>query len=111
MRTPAGKECPYFYGNYFRGRHQEECRLLVSANPPQKWKPNLCETCPVPSITLANSCENMILSAQVTRPLLAAFQLRVEIRAYCRKTEQAVKEPHIGCGQCHAFPTVFEVKE
>ena len=28
MKTPAGKECKYFYGNYYRGAHQEECRLI-----------------------------------------------------------------------------------
>ena len=34
MRTPAGKECQYFYGDYYRGRNQEECRLLSDATPP-----------------------------------------------------------------------------
>ena len=35
MRTPAGKECKYFYGNYFRGRKTEECRLLRESA--QSW--------------------------------------------------------------------------
>ena len=28
MKTPAGKECKFFYGDYYRGRQHEECRLL-----------------------------------------------------------------------------------
>ena len=31
MKTPAGTECKYFYGDYYRGRNHEECRLLGAA--------------------------------------------------------------------------------
>ena len=30
MRTPAGTECKFFYANYFRGRNQQECRLIAA---------------------------------------------------------------------------------
>ncbi len=55
MRTPAGKECKYFYGNYFRGRNTEECRLLRESE--QTWTSSLCATCPVPDVMRANACE------------------------------------------------------
>lgn len=106
MKTPAGVECPYFYGDYHRGRNREECRLLNSANPPLDWKPALCSTCPVPSITRANSCEHLKLIPDVTRPFFI-LKPRVQVQAYCTKTEQDVEEPRIGCGKCHQLPDVF----
>lgn len=108
MRTPAGKECKYFYGDYYRGREKEECRLLQASG--ERWTPNLCETCPVPDIQLANACEHMKLTGQVVRPLFAIFQRRVQVTAFCEKTKQDVKEPHVGCGECHSLPFTFEVK-
>ncbi len=108
MRTPAGSECNYFYGDYYRGRQQEECRLLIA--PGAHWTRDLCRTCPIPSITRANACEFMAFRAEVTRPVTAAFQRRVQVKAFCEKTEREVAEAHIGCGECHPLPPVFEVK-
>lgn len=109
MRTPAGKECKYFYGDYFRGRSVEECRLLKAAG--QTWSADLCQTCPVPSILQANACEFLQLRGTVTRPVAALFQRRVQIDAFCQKTNRAVSEPYIGCGECHPLPSVFEIKQ
>ncbi len=108
MRTPAGKECKYFYGNYFRGRNVEECRLLQSSQ--QKWSRQLCETCPVPGILQANACQFLQLRGEVTRPASALFQQRVQVSAFCEKVERGVSEPHIGCGECHPLPPEFSVK-
>lgn len=107
MRTPSGIECKYFYGNYFRGRSVEECRLLQESG--HKWTPDLCKTCPVPGITRANACEYLQLRAVVARPLSAAFMRRVQLSAYCEKTRRAVQEPHIGCGECHPLPPEFKM--
>jgi hypothetical protein len=109
MRTPSGIECHYFYGDYFRGRTTEECRLLTAAN--ERWTPELCKTCPVPGILRANSCTNLALRARVTRPLSAVFQRRVQVYASCDKTHKPVSEPHVGCGECHPIPPIFEVKK
>ncbi len=109
MRTPAGKECKYFFGDYYRGRNMEECRLLKASN--QRWSPDLCKTCPAPAIQMANACEFLQLHAVVTRPFSAAFQRRVQISAYCDKTHRNVAEPEIGCGECHGFPLEFKIKE
>lgn len=109
MRTPAGTECSYFYGDYYRGRNREECHLLQAAG--QRWTPNLCKTCPVPGIQRANACEHLQLTARLHRPLAAAFQRRVQITAWCEKTQHPVYEPHVGCGECHPLPVAFEVKE
>ena len=111
MRTPAGTECKYFYGDYYRGHSKEECRLLSAAQPPQKWTPDLCKTCPVPGITRANACEYLMLNGKVVRSLLTGFQRRVQVMAYCHKTEMPVDNPYIGCGECHHLPPAFEVKK
>lgn len=109
MKTPAGRECPHFFGDYFRGRNIEECRLLKLHG--QAWSPDLCKTCPVPDIARANSCENMVLKTTVTRPFTAMFQHRVQAIAYCEKSNRDVAEPQIGCGECHALPFEIEIKE
>ncbi len=109
MKTPAGRECPHFYGDYYRGRNVEECRLLDAQG--QAWTPDLCKTCPVPNITRANSCQFMKLKVKVGRPISAVFQRRVLVDAFCEKSERDVAEPEIGCGDCHALPFTFEVKE
>jgi hypothetical protein len=106
MKTPAGSECKYFYGDYYRGRDHEECRLLGAA-----WARDLCRTCMVPSIGRANACEFMQLRGEVTRPLTAVFQRRVKVTAFCEKTRRSGFDPHIGCGECHPLPPVFEVKK
>ena len=110
MQTPAGIECRYFYGDYYRGRNYEECRLLGKSTSSQAWKPSLCETCPVPGVLRANGCEHMSLSARVVRPFLIG-KPKVRISAYCQKSNQRVDDPHIGCGQCHTLPDVFIVNE
>ena len=98
MRTPAGNECKFFYGDYFRGRSQEECRLLKDNG--LSWSPYLCEECPVPEILQANSCAHQRLNPQLKRPVFF-MRPQVLVEAYCTKAENIVKEPRIGCGQCH----------
>ncbi len=111
MKTPAGTECPHFYGDYHRGRDHEECRLLQSSDPPQTYTPDLCEKCPVPGILRANACSDMRLNGHVTRSIFDLFQRRVYVTARCEKTSQRVDKPEIGCGECHPLPPIFEVKK
>jgi len=106
MKTPAGKECKFFYGDYYRGRNHEECRL-----PGLDWKRSLCTTCPVPGILRANACERMQLSGEVIRPLEALFQKRVRVKSHCEKSGRSGFDAHIGCGECHPVPTVFLPKD
>jgi len=109
MKTPYGKECPYFYGDYQRGKNIEDCRLLNKPNQPNKWKEQYCSNCPVPAIVLANACPNMILNGEVTSTIFG-LKKKVKITAYCTKTHQEVKQPKIGCGHCHPFPDHFNYK-
>jgi hypothetical protein len=53
----------------------------------------------------------MRLNVVVARPLAALFQRRVQVQAYCEKSNQNIAEPQVGCGECHALPFKFEIKE
>src|SRR4030042_2022852 len=107
MQTPARKEFSYFYCDYYRGRSREVCRLLGSASPPLNWKRELCNTCPVPVIQLANTCPHMVLIPKLVRKLPFGKQ-EVRVQTFCRKTERSGFDPHIGCGECHTLPPEFE---
>jgi hypothetical protein len=65
----------------------------------------------VPGIRRANACQFIRLKPRVARPMLELFRKQVQVSAYCDKSGGAVPEPHIGCGQCHPLPPVFEVKK
>jgi hypothetical protein len=106
LKTPAGKECAYFYGDYYRGRQREECRLLGDAVPPLAWKPQLCQTCPVPGILRDNACSHMILTPALQRAL-PFLKSQVSVQVYCTKSKKHGFDPHIGCGQCHPLPSEF----
>ena len=106
MITPAGKECRYFYGDYYRGRSVEECRLLQTAVPEIEWKAEYCNTCPVPEISLANACSHMVLEPRLARSFPFG-KYRVKVKPYCTKTLREGFDPHIGCGECHSLPQVF----
>ena len=110
MKTPFGTECPYFYGDYFRGKTQEECRLIGIQPRPHHWTSDLCKTCPVPEISRDNACEHMVLKAEVANNLFGLIR-RVKVSAYCNLNHSAVADPHIGCGQCHPLPPEFLVKK
>ena len=104
MKTPYGKECPYFYGDYRRGRNHEECRLLLDNN--LEWQSKYCQRCEIPEIKMANACENMQLIPKIDRPFLIGPK-QVTISAYCHKSQETVADPRIGCGQCHPIEFIF----
>jgi len=107
VRTPAGKECQYYYEDYFRGRETQECRLLSPAQA-REWKPSICFRCPVPAILLANACPHLILSGEVRRGWFG-LGARMRVSARCKLTARPVQEPHIGCGECHLYLPKFRL--
>ena len=101
MKTPNGKECKFYYADYFRGKNTQECRL-INANPASApWKPALCQSCPVPDILMANGSPNLILRARVGRSMLGLLH-KVEVTAYCREHEVDIPDPKKGCEQCRS---------
>jgi hypothetical protein len=104
MKIPTtGKECPYFYGDYYRGRDHEECRLLNSAD----WSQKDCQNCPVPDILIANNCPNMVLAGEIKKGILGLGR-KVAVTAYCKKTHRDIENPYVGCGECHPILDLFK---
>ena len=101
MKTPAGKECRFYYQDFFRGRSEQECRLIkANARSPQ-WQPMDCANCPVPDILAANSNPNLVLEATV-KPGILGIGRRVDVRAFCSRHLIDVDKPEVGCPQCAA---------
>ncbi len=101
MKTPAGFECRYFYANYYRGRNQQECRL-IGAHPAdgERWTPGLCRDCPVPRLLSVNACRHLLLDGRVVKTW-GGLGRKVVVSATCSKTLGEVARPEIGCGHCH----------
>ena len=110
MKTPAGKECQYFFGDYHRGKDIEECRLIQSNPESLAWQPNDCQSCPVPDILQQNACPNMVLDAVITKGFLG-FNRKVQVKGWCSEYFLDVNEPAIGCGHCHEFrgPSILDL--
>ncbi len=101
MRTPYGKECKFYYGDYFRGHETQECRLIARNPDSAPWFPALCQTCPVPDILAANQDPNLRLRAAVGKGFLGLTK-KVQVEAICAKHGVPVKDPKAGCEQCRA---------
>jgi hypothetical protein len=105
MRTPSGIECAFFYGNYFRGKSDEECRLIGKQKAPNNWTPDLCLTCPIPGILRANACKNLSFTPLVGKKWLLGKR-QVTVTAFCSKSNAIVKTPQVGCGLCHPLDEI-----
>ena len=100
VKTPYGQECRYYYADFYRGRSTQECRLIERNPASERWEPSLCRNCPVPAILRDNACPNMALEGKVVKGFLGLTR-QVEVYAICTLTTTEVKEPRVGCGQCH----------
>jgi hypothetical protein len=99
MITPAGKECRFYFQDYFRGRSQQECSLIDKNPRSPEWRPSDCSTCPVPEILQANSNPNLVLEATVKKGLLG-INRHVEVKAFCSRHLIDVPRPEVGCPKC-----------
>ncbi len=110
MRTPDGRECPYYAVSYHRRTTpQETCHLLEGE---RRWHSGLCARCPVPDIRRANACPYLVLHACIRRVHRWRFwePERVLVHATCRRSGDVVSDPYVGCGLCHT-PLQFVVAE
>ena len=90
--------CRYFYGDYFRGKNKEECRL-IGTNPDngRPWRRALCDRCPVPEILIASNTRDLGLEAEVKRKFLRD---QVEVTfAVCTKHMIELEDP-LYCPRC-----------
>ena len=98
MKTPDGRECKFFYGDYYRGRNFEECRALINPQDKKDWNSAVCKSCPVPAILQNNACPNMALTTYFQKSL---FGKRIRVKAWCSRSHGIVRNPNVGCGLCH----------
>ncbi len=101
MRTPAGKECRFYYEDFHRGRSRQECRLIGRISGVKAWRPADCGRCPVPEILWANSSEHLELSAEIV-PGFLGLGRHVSVGARCRKHDAEIEDPYVGCVHCAA---------
>lgn len=99
MRTPAGKECRFYYQNFHRGHSDQECRLIQANIRSPEWRPEDCSHCPVPAILQANSSPDLVLEGTVKKGVLG-LRRRVEVKAFCSRHLSDVPHPQVGCLQC-----------
>jgi hypothetical protein len=91
-------DCPYFYGDYHRGRDEERCRLIErNRENRHPWRRALCDSCPVPGILRSSTCRHLALEASVGRRLLLID--RVEVYAICTEHILELPDPR-HCPQC-----------
>jgi hypothetical protein len=102
MRTPADKECRFYYEDFNRGREIQECRLIARNRDSEPWAPGLCFTCPMPDIQRSNACPNLKVEGRVERRLLG-FKKEVVVEGWCSEYFCEVENPQVGCGHCHEF--------
>lgn len=101
MQTPAGKECRYYYEDFYRGREVQECRLAKENPNALRWQPQDCKKCPVPDILNANASHDMELTLTIKSGVLG-FNRKIEVTASCIKHRVDIKDPFIGCPQCNS---------
>jgi hypothetical protein len=96
MNKPVN--CLYFYGDYYRGKEKEECRLLAaSPENDRPWKRSHCNSCPVPAILIASNSRDLALEAKIERKFLRE---QVEVTfAVCAKHMLELSDPLV-CPQC-----------
>ncbi|MFO7320172.1 MAG: hypothetical protein DIU68_000450 [Chloroflexota bacterium] len=99
MRTPAGKECRFYYRDFHRGRNIQECRLVRDNPDSLRWRPVDCTNCPVPEILQANASANLELKLTI-RPRLLGLGRRKEVKASCRRHHIEIENPYVGCSKC-----------
>ena len=96
MEKPVN--CRYFYGDYFRGKEKEECRLLASSpDNTRQWRRALCSTCPVPALIVASNSRELVLEAQIIRKFMRE-QVAVTF-AVCAKHLLELADP-LYCPKC-----------
>src|SRR3989304_3874305 len=97
MRTPSGADCKFYYADFNRGRNTQECRLPRRDDDAERWSPDLCKSCPVPRLLLANACPHLALNGQISKGFLG-FNRKMTVAASCSKIGGLVSGPGIRAG-------------
>jgi len=112
MKTPAGKECKYYYGDFHRGRNVQACRLIEKNPDSPPWYPKLCYSCPVPDILRDNPSDTLKLDGKVVKKFFG-FKQQVEVEGWCSECFNVVPDPRQGCPNCtqRRGPSILDLQE
>jgi hypothetical protein len=100
MRTPAGKDCRYYYQDFHRGRNLQECRLIQGNLNSMRYRPVDCTNCPVPDILNANANKYLELTLTI-KPRLLGIGRKHEVMATCLHHKIKIEDPYVGCVLCN----------
>jgi hypothetical protein len=100
MRTPAGKDCRFYYQDFHRGRHEQLCRLIQQNPDSLRWRPVDCTNCPIPDILQANASKDLELELTIKPRLLGIGRQKV-IHARCLRHNIEIEDPYVGCPRCN----------
>ncbi|MRR12100.1 hypothetical protein EG835_06445 [bacterium] len=100
MRTPAGRECIYYYEDFGRGASRQECRILKHPRS-QPWEPSDCSRCRLPQILAANANPHLEVRIHIERGILGLGR-RVSVEAWCGLHGPVIDDPLTGCPECNA---------
>jgi hypothetical protein len=99
MRTPDGRECAFYYEDYFRGRSVQECRIPKGERSAH-WRPQDCAKCPVPEVLRANASPYLRLTLTIKQTLLG-FSRKMAVHAWCERHDIPIPDPYTGCPGCN----------
>lgn len=105
--TTGPVACRYFYGDYFRGKNKETCRLLdANPNNQRSWQRQLCNSCPVPEVVRVSNSPDLLLEAEVKRKFLRTA-VAVTL-AICSKHLIELADPRY-CPECAKEQTQIDL--
>ena len=108
MRTPAGKDCRYYYADFHRGRDVQECRLVKQNPDSLAWRPGDCMLCNVPDILNANASPDLELHLMIKSRMLG-MRRDLIVQASCVRHRVPIENPYVGCPQCNAERSGLDV--
>jgi hypothetical protein len=100
MRTPANKDCSYFYEDFNRGADIRQCRIARGEGS-VPWQATHCLTCPVPDILAANGNRYLQLSLTTRSSGLFGRKQHFAVESWCI-VHGPIEDPYVGCAECNA---------
>jgi hypothetical protein len=94
MRAPDGRECSFYYEDFYRGADLQECRAPKDPRS-DGWTTDICARCAVPDILLANGSPWLELTIRIKRRKILGTNVTVTAR--CTRHDLVLDDPIIGC--------------
>jgi hypothetical protein len=97
MRTPAGRDCSYYYEDFNRGADIRQCRVARTKGS-EWWRASDCTKCPVPEIEAASGNPHLDLTLNA-RSGRFPWRRGYSVEAWC-VLHGPIADPFVGCLTC-----------